>query len=272
MSKMMQVKLKNKVEMPILGLGTHLLTGEACRQTVKTAIELGYTSFDTAEYYSNHLEIGEAIKDLDRSKLFITSKVWADQLKYDDVLKAFDKATRELGTNYLDLYLIHWPNKNIPLKETFEAFRKLYDGKKIRAIGVSNFTINLLEAAMLVSKIPICVNQVEFHPFLFQNALLEFCNKHDIKIVAYSPVARGLVLSNSVLSEIAFKHNKTSVQVSLRWLIEKKIVAIPKASTREHLRENIDIFDFKLNKEEIAQIDSLPQRRLMNPGFVNFNE
>ncbi len=266
-----KVTLKNKIEMPVLGLGTYLLKGEECYNAVKIALNLGYTHIDTAAYYNNHVEIGKAIKGYDRKKLFITSKVWIGNLHYNDVLKSCYTALKEMETPYFDLYLIHYPYKKIPIKETIEAMAKLYNEKKIRAFGVSNFTIKHLKDAMAVSKLPLCINQVEFHSFLYQKELLSFCLKNHIYITAYSPLARGLVNNDNTIKEIAKKYNKTPTQISLRWLIEKKIIAIPKGSSDEHIKENMSIFDFKLKKSDIEKIDNLPQSRLVNPDFAEFD-
>lgn len=269
--KIPQVKLNNGVKIPILGLGTWQLTGKTCYDAVKTALSLGYTHIDTAEFYDNHKEIGRAIKEFDRKKLFITSKVWFDNLKYDDVLTACDSTLKDLGTDYLDLYLIHWPNKRIDMKETFDALKKLYDDKKIRSVGVSNFTIAHIEYALKVSKVPIVTNQVEFHPYLYQKELLEYCKTKNIVITAYSPLAHGKILNDKTLIEIGKKYDKTSSQIAIRWLIEKEMIVIPKASSESHLKDNIEVFDFKLNKEDISKIDSLNKNsRMINPGFAEF--
>lgn len=270
--KISNVKLSNGVLMPVIGLGTWNLTGRKCEESVKEALNLGYTHIDTADFYGNHKEIGRAIKSFDRKKLFITTKVWNTDLEYDDVLSSCDRALKELNTDYIDLYLIHWPNSNIPLKNTFDALRKLYDDKKIRAVGVSNFNIRLLKESIKMSRVPITVNQVEFHPFLYQKSLLEFCRKNDIKITAYSPLARGRVFKDVIISEIARKHNKTAGQITLRWLLDKEMIAIPKASSRKHLEENIDVFNLKLSKEETELLDSLPKKRLIDPGFTDFDD
>ena len=265
------VKLKNGVEMPILGLGTWQLTGKTCERAVKDAISLGYTHIDTAEFYGNHKEIGKAIKNADRKKLFITSKVWYDNLKYDDVIKACDKTLEDLETSYLDLYLIHWPNKKIDMTETFKALKKLYDDKKIRAVGVSNFTINHIEEALKISEVPITVNQVEFHPYLYQKELLDYCNSKEIVLTAYSPLARGKVFNEKKMSEISKKYHKTPGQITLRWMVQKNIVVIPKASSIDHLKSNMAIFDFNITDNENIMIEALNKNeRMINPSFAEF--
>ncbi len=265
------VKLKDGNEIPILGLGTWQLTGKTCEQAVKDAISLGYTHIDTAEYYGNHKEIGRAIKNADRKKLFITSKVWYDNLKYDDVLKACNKTLNDLGTTYLDLYLVHWPNSKIDMKETFDALKKLHDDGKIKSVGVSNFAISHLEEALKVSQIPIVVNQVEFHPYLYQKELLDYCTKNGIIITAYSPLSRGKVFSEKKMTEISKKYNKTPGQITLKWMVEKNIVVIPKASSLKHLKSNMEIFDFKLTENEDIMIEALNKNsRMINLSFIEF--
>ncbi len=265
------IKLNNDVEMPVIGLGTWQLTGKTCERAVRDAILLGYTHIDTADFYGNHKEIAKAIHGTDRKKLFITTKVWYDNLKYDNVLSSCKRALEELETNYIDLYLIHWPNKSIHFKETFEALKKLYDEGKVRAIGVSNFTVGHLEEAKRVCSIPISVNQVEFHPYLNQKELLSYCKKNGIVVTAYSPLSRGKVNDDKTIIDVAKKYNKTPGQTTLRWMIDKNIIVIPKASSFEHLKENLNVFDFKLKKEDAALIDGLNKNsRMINPDFAEF--
>jgi len=266
------VELRNGVTMPALGLGTWQLTGQTCVAAVKKALALGYTHIDTAIFYGNHAEIAEAIRDVDRAKLFLTSKVPPGRLRHDDVIAACEETLRELGTDYLDLWLIHWPNKGIPMEETFRALKKLHDEKKVRAVGVSNFTVRHLKEALKVSEVPIAVNQVEFHPGLYQKELLAFCKEHAIRVTAYSPLGRGGLTDDAALAEIGKAHGKTAGQVCLRWLHQHGVAAIPKASTEEHLKENMDIFDLSLSDEEMARIDALPGKRLVNPPFAEFDD
>ena len=255
---------------PSLGLGTWQLTGKACTDAVKQAFALGYTHLDTAEMYANHEEIGRALRGHDRSKLFRTSKVWTSNLRRADVIAACEEALTELATPYIDLYLIHWPNRAIPVAETFDALRELKEQGLIRHVGVANFTVKHLEEARNVSKVPIAMDQVEFHPYLYQKGLLDYCRKHGILLTAYSPLAQGKVFRDEKIAAIARKHGKTAGQVTLRWLHEKGIVAIPKASSEKHLRENRAIFDFALDDEDTEILDNLPQRRLIDPPFAEF--
>jgi len=250
-------KLKSGYTMPVLGLGTWELTGKACEKTVSKAIELGYRHIDTAELYGNEAEIGKAIKDADRSQLFITSKVGSSNLRTNDLLKACQASLDRLDTDYLDLYLVHWPNDSIALEQTMEAMQKLVDDGGVRSIGLSNFDVQRMEAAISISQPPICNNQVEYHPFRPRREIPEFCREHGISLTAYCPLARGKVLKNATLGQIGEKYGKTPAQVSLRWLLEKGAVVIPKASSEEHLKENMDLDGWELSSEDIEAIDSL---------------
>ncbi|MCK4715020.1 MAG: aldo/keto reductase, partial [Candidatus Aenigmarchaeota archaeon] len=248
--KIPEVKLSDGHRMPILGLGTWQLAGDTCLNAVKEALKLGYAHIDTADIYGNHREVGEAIKGHDRSELFITTKAWRSDFAYDNLLKACDRSLKEIGTEYLDLYLLHWPNDSFPISETMKALNKLVEDGKVRSIGISNFDEDRIEEAIKHSKVPIVTNQVEFHAHLYQKELLEYSKNMSIVITAYSPVARGHIMSDRLLKEIGDRQGKTVGQVSLRWLVQHGIVVIPK-STRPHLRENMDIFDWKLTEKEM---------------------
>jgi len=267
------IKLNNNTLMPQIGFGTWQLRGEKCIQAVNTALQMGYTHIDTAEMYLNESEIGTVLKKYDRKKLFITSKVAPDNLDYYKVLAACEESLARLETDYLDLYLIHWPTKTIDLPQALKAFKALYEEKKIKAFGVSNFTIHHLQDVLPLAKelkLPLSVNQVEFHPRLYQKDLLTFCNKHTISITAYSPLAMGMVFKDPVLKSIAATYKKTSGQISLRWLLDKNLVIIPKATTPEHIRQNLEL-DFKLSQEDTVRIDTInSQQRLINPSFADF--
>ncbi len=272
---MKSIKLPSNYEMPVLGLGTWQLQGKLCTEAVKTAIRLGYTHIDTADAYNNHAEVGKAIKEskVDRSKIFLTTKVWSTELHYKEVISNTNRFLTELQTDYIDLLLIHWPNREIPMEEPFKAFKELVENKKVRSIGVSNFTISHIKEAKSISKVSIATNQVEYHPYLNQEELLKYCIENNIVITAYSPLARGRILKDSLLNEIAKKHKKTVSQVALKWLIQKGMIVIPKASSESHLKENFDIFSFELTKEEINSINSINKKeRVVNPGFSEFED
>ncbi|HLD58092.1 MAG TPA: aldo/keto reductase [archaeon] len=265
------IKLKDGNSIPSLGLGTWQLTGKKCFEAVSIALETGYRFIDTAEIYSNQKEIGSAIKGFPRKKIFLSSKVWALNLGFSKTLKACDKTLQELGTDYLDLYLIHWPNRLVPVEETFAAFAELKKQGKVKSFGVSNFSARRLEEAIPKAKaagISIVNNQCEFHPHLFQKELLDYCKKNKIAFTAYSPLGRGSVLKDSVITKLAKEYSKTPAQICLRWELQKGAVVIPKSSSREHLEENIAVFSWKLSEGDIEKIDSIKTRkRLLNPVF-----
>jgi diketogulonate reductase-like aldo/keto reductase len=260
-------KLKDGNTIPSLGLGTWQLTGDECIETVKKALKMGYRHIDTAEIYGNQEEIGLALKqsEIKRKDIFITSKVRKTNLRYDDTIKACNQTLKDLGTEFVDLYLIHWPNNSIPMEGTFKAFKELRDENKIKSIGVSNFTISNLKNAFNSINLPITVNQVEFHPGLYQKNLLEFCKENEIVITGYSPLGRGKLMNNELITNIAGKYDKTSAQVCLKWLLQKDIVVIPKASSEKHLKENMQIFDWELSNGDIEKIDSMGnENRIIN--------
>lgn len=269
------IVLNNKIKMPIIGLGTWKLKGKECYEVVKKALELGYRHIDTAEVYMNELEIGKAIKETKRGDIFITSKVWPENLSYYKLLSSFSQSISLLQTEYLNQYLLHWPNKKLNYNEIIKAFSGLYKKRLIKSFGVSNFTINHLRDIIPICKfynLPLSVNQVEFHPFLYQKELLDFCNKQNIKIVAYSPLAQGKINECEILQKIGNKYNKTTSQITLRWIIQMNLIAIPKASSEKHLKENLDVFDFKLSKEDTKEIDALNNNmRLVAPSLAEFD-
>jgi 2,5-diketo-D-gluconate reductase B len=260
--------------MPALGLGTWKLNGAECTNTVINAIEMGYTHIDTASAYNNEADIGVALREtsLKRTSLFITTKIWYDRLSRFDVENECGKSLQKLRTDYIDLLLIHWPNKNISLRDTFQGFVRLFEKKLVRSFGVSNFTIaHINEALKASSGIPVCVNQVEFHPFLNQSELLSYCNSKQIRLTAYAPVARGSALKNPVLLQIAGQCGATPVQCCLAWLRQKGVAAIPKSSSDPHLKENLQSLNLTLSQEQMAQIDALDRgERLVNPEWAEF--
>jgi len=267
-----KIKLKDGNQIPVLGLGTWQLTGKECIKIVKKALELGYNHIDTAEAYGNHKEIGKALKGFGRSDIFITSKLWRSDLDYKDALKACNKALSDLGIEHLDLYLIHWPNRNVPMEETFRALKELIEENKIKSAGVSNFTINHLKDAIEISEIPINVNQVEFHPYLYQKELWDFCKDNNIQITAYSPLGRTNIFDDPTIIELTKKYDKTPAQICLRWEIEKGLVVIPKSSSENHLKQNMEIFNWKLKEEDIEKIDSIDKHhRFVKTTFHEFD-
>lgn len=271
---MKKLKLKSGDIIPIIGFGTYKLTGKEGKEAIEKAIKIGYRHIDTAEAYNNQSEVAKAINTsgVSRNDLFVTSKVWYDNLGYDNVITACEDTLTELETDYLDLYLIHWPNYKIPIEETLRAMTDLKNQGKIRNIGVSNFTVDHLKEAKNVFDGDIVTNQVEFHPYLYQEELYNYCRESDIRITAYSPVARAEVIGDSVIKEIAEKYNKTEIQVSLKWLIQKDIIVIPRSNNPEHIKSNFDVFDFNLSDEDMDRIDFINRNeRLVDPQWGEFN-
>ncbi len=263
------VKLKNGASMPVFGLGTWKLSGSTCTETVRQAIDMGYRHIDTAEMYGNEAEIGQAIRNADRSRLFITSKVSSANLGQYDVVKACSQSLDRLRTDYLDLYLLHWPNDAIPLGQTMEGMQKLVAEGKVKSVGVSNFDVDRMQEAMAASEAPICNNQVEYHPFRPRHEIPQFCREHGITVTAYCPLARGRALEDSTLQEIGRKYGKSAAQVSLAWLLSKGALVIPKASSEEHLRANADLDGWELSNEDLETIDSMGvERKLVDVHYT----
>lgn len=259
---------------PALGLGTWQLTGEDCRTGVAHALDLGYRHIDTAQAYENEREVGQGLADasVDRSDIFLTTKVWRTNLAPDAVRTSTEESLRKLGTDYVDLLLIHWPVDDVPLEDTLDAMLQLRDEGKTRQIGVSNFTPSLVQQAVdhVAGEAPIFANQVEYHPFLDQRDLLMLARQHDFTLTAYSPLARGKVLNEEVIQNIAALHGKSAAQVALRWLLQQdKVTAIPKAKSAEHRAANFDVFDFELDEAEMDKISTLAaEERQVDPSFA----
>lgn len=268
----MQYKNIQGIDVPEIGLGTWKLHDRQCVDIVRTALDIGYRHIDTAQMYKNEREVGEALKisNVSREDIFLSTKIWHTNLDPEDVLQTTEESLRNLDTPYVDLLLIHWPNHQYDLRKTIESMLVLRDQGKAMNIGVSNFPISLLQKVNEEIRAPVFCNQVEYHPFLGQLDLLDYAIENEILITAYSPLAQGRVTENEVLIEIGEKYGKTPAQTALRWLIEQEnVVAIPKSSSREHLEENIDIFDFYLSDEDFERIDNLDKTtRLINPSFA----
>ncbi|NFS83897.1 aldo/keto reductase [Clostridium botulinum] len=254
------VILSNNIKMPLLGFGTYKVNdGKEVINSVKEALKLGYRHNDTAAFYKNEEGVGIAIKEsgIKREDIFLVSKVWNTEQGYEKTLKSFENSIKNLQTDYLDLFLIHWPQ---PLnKETWKALEELYKEKKVRAIGVSNFTVNHLKDLINYAEIIPMVNQVEFHPKLVQKDLIKFCNDNNIQLEAWSPLMRGKIFEIEVLKEIAEKYKKTVSQIVLRWDIQMGVVTIPKSTTPFRIKENAEIFDFELTEEDMKKIIKLDE-------------
>ena len=254
---MQYFELGSGYKMPALGLGTWQLRGSTCTRAVRTALRLGYDHIDTADMYGNHQAIRQALHGLDADKIFITSKVRRADLRHDDVLKMGDRALSELGVDHLDLLLIHWPNRQVPVAETLTAMAELVQQGKARSIGVSNFTIRDLQEAQQVTPVPISVNQVRFHPYNNQRDLLAYCNDQGIIVTAYSPFGNGRLVGDRKLRRIAAEYGRSFAQIVLRWLVSKGVVVIPKSTNPSHLADNMDIFDWELEPEDYEAIEAL---------------
>ncbi len=242
---------------PALGFGTWALSGRACYDAVRTALELGYRHIDTADMYGNETEVGRAIRDsgLAREAIFLTTKVPPGKLGAHDAKRCAEESLRRLGLDHVDLLLIHWPNSAIPLGETLGAFAELRAAGRTRHIGVSNFPTALLREAVERHGADLLCDQVEYHPYLSQQAVLAQARAYGMMLTAYSPVAKGRVARDAKLAAIGRKYNKSATQIVLRWLIDQDgVAAIPKAANRAHIAANIDIFDFTLADEDRAAI------------------
>lgn len=255
------IKLNNGKYMPSIGFGTSLVTGEECTKTIKSAINVGYRHIDTASAYENEKEIGEAIKQskVDRKELFITSKVWKDSMGYDNTLKSFQNSLDNLGLEYIDLFLIHWPrnnDENLNI-ETWKALEKIYKEGKVKAIGVSNFLKHHLEALLPHCEIYPMVNQIEFHPGLMRKETKEFCMEKNIVLEAWAPLGKGKMLDNEKLINIAQKYNKSIAQLCLKWCLQNNVVPLPKSQNETRMKQNLDLFDFEITEEDMKIINNM---------------
>lgn len=259
--------LNNNYKMPNIGFGTFRTpSGEETEQSVLNAIKAGYRHIDCAAAYGNEKSVDEAIRKsgVAREEIFVTSKLWNDDKGYENTLAAFNRTLEDLQLEYLDLYLIHWPiakaskeNWKEANSESWRALEELYNQGKIKAIGVSNFLEHHLEPLFETAKIKPMVNQIEFHPGMLQKEIVEFCKKHNILVEAWAPFSNGQVLNNPVLKEIADKYEKTVAQLTLRWIIQKGIVPLPKSVTPERIKSNLEVFDFEISAQDVERIDRL---------------
>ncbi|MEQ9378879.1 MAG: aldo/keto reductase [Imperialibacter sp.] len=267
------VKLNNGIQMPYFGLGVFKTKdGKEVVDSINHAVEAGYRLIDTAALYGNERGVGDAVRALGipRKDIFVTSKVWNSEQGYEPTLKAFDHSIKRLGLDYVDLFLIHWPVKG-KYKETWRALEKLLNEGYIRSIGVSNFLQHHLEDLMTSSSTVPAVNQIEFHPHLVQQNLLDFCADKNIQVEAWSPLMQGGVFKIDALKQLAEKYNKTIAQVVLRWNLQKGVATIPKSVTPARISENAAIFDFNIGPEDMVVIDHLDMHHRVGADPDNFS-
>jgi len=267
------VQLANGVQMPYFGLGVFKTKeGQEVIDSVTYALDAGYRHIDTAAIYGNEEGVGIAIEKnaTDRKDIFLTTKVWNADQGYDSTLKAFDTSLNKLKTDYLDLYLIHWPVKG-KYKETWRALETLYADGRIKAIGVSNFLQHQLEDLFQTAKIIPMVDQLEFHPYLVQQPLLDFCAQHQVQYEAWSPLMQGKAFEVPLLKELAAKYNVSVAQLVLRWDLQKGVVTIPKSIRNERVIANAEIFHFHISEEDVQKISALDRGERVGPDPDNFN-
>ena len=260
------VKLNNSVRIPVLGLGVYQTPpGRVTQNAVKFALNVGYRHVDTARIYGNEADVGEAVRKsgVPREQLFVTTKLWNGDQGYDSTLRAFEASLKRLGFDYVDLYLIHFPVPETR-KESWRAMKALLEKGKCRAIGVSIFTIPHLEDLLEDNELTPAVNQVEFHPFLYQKELLEYCQRKGIQVEAYSPLARGEKLKHPRLTALATKYSKSPAQLMIRWSLQHGLVVIPKSTREERIRENSQVFEFEISAEDMRLLDSLNEDLRLN--------
>ena len=264
----------NGARIPAIGFGTYTLEGATCVDMVARAVEAGYRHIDTARMYGNEREVGEGLRrsGIARDEVFVTTKVWWTDIGRDDLVPAARKPVEDLGVGAVDLLLIHWPNRDVPLEDSIAALNRTVDEGLARHIGVANFPSAMLDEAAAMSTKPLVCDQVEYHPYLGQENVHAACRRGGMAMVAYTPIGRGgELLGNPTIREAAERHGKTPAQVVLRWGIEQEAVAaIPRTSNPDRLRENIDIFDFELDPDEHEAITRLTGRRqrLVDASFA----
>jgi 2,5-diketo-D-gluconate reductase B len=268
----MQFVESKGARIPAIGLGTWELRGRTCARLVEQALRLGYRHIDTAQIYENESEVGEGLRasGISRDDVFVTTKVWTTHFAPNDLERSAKESLARLRLAQVDLLLLHWPNPRIPLRETLGALAHVKQLGLARHIGVSNFTVALIEEAVAACPEPLVCDQVEYHPYLDQSRVLRACADHGMALVAYSPVAKGRIKNDEVLAGIGAKHGKTAAQVCLRWLVQQNVAAIPRTSKIERLSENIAIFDFELSDDEMRQVSAMgsAKGRLTDFGFA----
>ncbi|MFV0148979.1 aldo/keto reductase [Empedobacter falsenii] len=279
---MKNFKISNGIDIPAIGFGTWLLEGEKVTEPLKIALEKGYTHIDTAAIYKNEKEIGVVLQsqNIDRKELFITSKCWNSERGYEKALVAFEQTLTDLQTDYLDLYLIHWPANETQFPDnwaalnasTWRAFEEIYTSGKAKAIGVSNFNINHLEALFDTAKIKPMVNQIEIHPGHSQPELVDFCKQNDLLVQAWSPLGSGRILENELIVSLANKYNVSVGQICINYCLAKEILPLPRSSSEKNIEANLTSNNFKLSAEDIKAIDEMPADGFsgLNPSLIEF--
>ena len=259
----MQFVEANGAKIPAVGLGTWDLRGSTCARMVEAALRLGYRHIDTAEMYGNEAEVGEGVRTpgVPRAEVFVTTKVWQDHLTAPAFERAAKGSLAKLRLDHVDLLLIHWPSQRVPLAETMGALCRMKEVGFARHIGISNFTVPLVEQAVKLATAPLVTNQIEWHPYLDQSKIVAACRRHGLSVTAYSPIARGRAVSDKVLRLIGLHHRKSAGQVSLRFLVQEGAIVIPRTSKLERLEENMTIFDFELDAAEMDEIRALANPR-----------
>lgn len=263
----MQTAESHGFKLPLIGLGTWNLHGRDCTRIVQQAISIGYRYIDTAQMYDNEEAVGEGVRTSGlRKDVIVGTKVQPERLAPHDLERAVKESLSRLRLDVIDLLLVHWPNPRVPLAETLGAMAKLKQEGYVKQIGVSNFTVALIEQAVKASAEPLICNQIEYHPYLNQEKVLAACRKHDMTVIAYSPIARGSAKGDELLARIGTAHGKTAAQVCLRWLTQQNVVVIPRTSKVERLEENFSIFDFTLSDAEMREVAGLarPGGRLVD--------
>ncbi|MDO9057956.1 MAG: aldo/keto reductase, partial [Bradyrhizobium sp.] len=259
----MQFIEANGARIPAIGLGTWELRGRTCARLVEQAIRLGYRHIDTAQVYENEREVGEGVRAsrVRRDEIFVTTKIWTTHFAPNDLERSTRESLTKLRLSEVDLLLLHWPNPQVPLSETLGALAHVKQLGMARHIGVSNFTVALIDEAVAACPEPLVCDQVEYHPYLDQAKVKAACARHGMAVVAYSPVARGRIRGDETLTRIGQAHGKSVAQVSLRWLVQQNVAAIPRTSKIERLSENIEIFDFVLSEDEMSEISAMGSPR-----------
>jgi diketogulonate reductase-like aldo/keto reductase len=269
----MHLVAANGADIPALGFGTWELRGSTAQRLVEAALQIGYRHLDTAQMYGNEAEVGAGLRasGLPRDAVFLTTKIWPDRFRAGDLERSVDESLRKLRLESVDLLLLHWPSREVPLKETMGALNRVHAAGRARHIGISNFTTAMIDEAVQLSQAPLATDQVEYHPMLGQRAVLASCRRHGMALTAYCPLARGRVFANQTLRRIGERHGRGAGQIALRWLVQQPdVVAIPRSSSETHARSNFAVFDFALSKAEMEEITALgiPADRVVNVASV----